>query len=128
MDDRVEQIDIPATILDLADIPVPSWMEGRSLMPLMRGRKIPQRPAFSMNFEENRSRGHQISRGSVAVWEGDYKLIHYLKRNESLLFNLKKDPHELYNLIDKESKVGERLRSIIYKSIEKANEKIAGKN
>ncbi len=80
VDDRVEQIDIPATILDLADIPVPSWMEGRSLMPLMRGRKIPQRPAFSMNFEENRSRGHQISRGSVAVWEGDYKLMHYLKR------------------------------------------------
>ncbi len=122
--DRVEQIDVPATILDLVNIPVPPWMEGRSLMPLMRGEVLVPRSAFSMNFEENRSRGHQINKGSVAVWEGDYKLIHYLGRKKSLLFNLQRDPGELNNLFITEPEVGQRLLSVIHDSLKKANERI----
>lgn len=122
--DRVEQIDVPATILQLADILVPSWMEGRSLMPLMKGGTLPPKPVFSMNFEENRSRGYQISNGSVAVWDGDYKLIHYLKRGESLLFNLKQDPGEIRNLYDKESETGQRLLMLIQDNLKNANKLI----
>lgn len=124
INDLVEQIDIPATILDLADIPAPSWMEGRSIVPLMNGERLPDMPAFSMNFEENPSRGHQITRGSIAVWEGNYKLIHYLKREESQLFNLKHDPDELINLFDSEPKTGQRLLGLIYENLRIANEKI----
>lgn len=124
VEDRVEQIDIPATILDLADIPAHSWMEGRSLLPLLRGEKLPQRPAFSMNFEENPSRGHQITRGSIAVWEGDYKLIFYLKTNEYLLFNMRQDPDELDNLIEKEPEIGDHLRNLIKTNLENANNRI----
>jgi arylsulfatase A-like enzyme len=120
----VEQIDIPATILDLANIPVPSWMEGRSLVPLMRGEKLTGRHAFSMNFEENRSRGHEISRGSVAVWEGEYKLIHYLQKEESLLFNLSQDIDELNNIFYKEPETGKRLLRLIRENLKKVNEKI----
>jgi arylsulfatase A-like enzyme len=120
----VEQIDIPATILDLVDIPVPSWMEGRSLFPLMRGERLSQRLAFSMNFEENRSRGHQIINGSIAMWEGDNKLIHYLERNESLFFNLKNDPHELDNIFNKEPEVGQYLLNVLLHNLKRANEKI----
>lgn len=123
--DRVEQIDIPATILDLADIPAHSWMEGRSLMPLLRGEKLTQQPVFSMNFEENPSRGHQITRGSIAVWEGDYKLIFYLKTNEYLLFNMRQDPDELDNLIEKEPEIGDHLRNLIKTDLEKANNRIS---
>ena len=122
--DRVEQIDIPATILDLANIPSHSWMEGRSFLTLLRGEKLPQRPAFSMNFEENPSRGHQITKGSIAVWEGDYKLINYLKRNEYLLFNMRRDPDELDNLIEKEPEIGNHLRNIIKIGLENANRRI----
>ncbi len=53
IDDLVEQVDIPASILDLADIPVPSWIEGRSFMPLLRGENLPEKLAFSMNFKTN---------------------------------------------------------------------------
>ncbi len=119
-----EQIDIPPTILELADIPVPSWMEGRSLTPLMRGEKIESRPAFSMTFQSNRSRGHQITSGTIAVWEGSYKLIHYLKKGKSLLFNLEQDPGELNNLFDKKPDVGQRLLALIQDNLKKANEKI----
>jgi arylsulfatase A-like enzyme len=58
INDIVEQIDVPATILDMAHIPVPNWMDGRSLVPYMHGERLPQRPAFSMYFQQNRSRGH----------------------------------------------------------------------
>lgn len=120
----VEQIDIPATVLDLADIPVPSWMEGRSLVPLMRGEQLPLRPAFSMNFEENRSRGHQIIKGSIAVWEGEYKLVHYPDKNESLLFNIKLDPDELHNVFNQETEVGKSLLNVLLSNLGEANEKI----
>ncbi len=124
----VEQIDIPATILELANIPVPSWMEGRSLVPLMRSKKLLSRPAFSMNFEKNPSRGHQITKGTIAVWEGDYKLIHYLEEKESLLFNLKKDPRELNNLFDRKPETGKHLLSLIHENLKKANERIGRGN
>jgi arylsulfatase A-like enzyme len=124
IDSLVEQIDIPATILDLAHIPVPSWMEGRSLIPLINGEKMLSRPAFSMNFEENPSMGNMIKRGSVAVWEGDYKLIHYLERDETLLFNLKEDPGELNNVLERKPEISRRLLNLIHKNIERVNDKI----
>ncbi|GBD97517.1 MAG TPA: hypothetical protein ENG83_11820 [Nitrospirae bacterium] len=124
VDTLVEQIDIPATVLDLADIPVPLWMEGRSLVPLIDGGRLTQQPAFSMNFEENRSRGHQIESGSIAVWDGDYKLIHYLENKGSLLFNLKQDSEEQDNLINKEPEVGKHLLDLIQDNLKNANERI----
>lgn len=124
INDIVEQIDIPATILDLATIPVPSWMEGRSLVPLMRGKKHQLRPAFSMTMERNPSRRSQITKGTIAVWVGDYKLIYYLEDEKSLLFNLKKDPGEMSNLFEVEPEVGQRLLSLIQLNLKKANEKI----
>jgi arylsulfatase A-like enzyme len=122
--DLVEQIDIPATIIDLAHISIPKWMEGRSLIPLMRGISLPSKPIFSMSLGAN-SQGHQITKGTIAVWEGDYKLIHYLKENKSLIFNLKQDPNEINNLFDKESEVGKRLLTVIQDNLKMANERIS---
>jgi arylsulfatase A-like enzyme len=124
VDVLVEQIDLPATVLDLAGILAPSWMEGRSLVPLIRGKGITPKPAFSMNLEGNPSRGHQIKTGAIAVWEGDFKLIHYLDKEESLLFNLKQDPDELYDLFDSKPEIGHRLRGLIKDNIKNANERI----
>jgi arylsulfatase A-like enzyme len=124
INDLTEQIDIPPTVLDLANIPAPQWMEGRSLVPLMQGKRLPLMPVFSMNFEKNPSRGHEITKGTIAVWEDDYKLIHYLAKNRTLLFNLKQDPDELNNLFDKEPEVSQRLLTLIQKNIKEANERI----
>jgi arylsulfatase A-like enzyme len=122
IDDIVEQIDIPATILDLANIPVPAWMEGRSLTPLMYGEKLTPRRAFSMNFERNKSK-EWITKGVIAVWEGDYKLIHYLEEKKSLLFNLKDDPEELNDLFNIRPEIGKRLLEVIHTEFQKANER-----
>ena len=123
LDSLVEQVDLPASILDLINIPVPEWMDGRSFIPLMRGDTLPERPAFSMNFEGNRSRGHEIVNGSVAVWKGDYKLIKYLEINKSLMFNLRDDPEELEDLTVKEPELSRQLLNLINDGLMKANVK-----
>jgi arylsulfatase A-like enzyme len=122
--DAVEQIDIPATMLDLAHIPVPEWMEGRSLVPYMRGEELSPKTAFSMYFQTNPSRGHKITRGLIAAWEGDYKLIYHLENGKSLLFDLKGDSEEMENLFDREPEIGKHLLNLIKTNLEKANEKI----
>lgn len=122
--DLVEQIDIPATILDLADIPAPEWLEGRSLVPLMQGKELPHQPAFSMFLRLNRSRGYPITKGTIAVWEGDYKMIHFLEEGKTFLFNLRQDPGEMENLVEREPETGNRLLDLIKTNLEKANERI----
>jgi arylsulfatase A-like enzyme len=103
-------------------------MEGRSLVPLIRGENMQERPAFSMTFRENSSMGHPITRGTVAVWYDGYKLIHYFDENNSrsLLFNLKDDPSELDNLIDEDPETGQFLLHLIDANLEKANKRITG--
>lgn len=122
IDDLAGQADITATILDLARIPVPTWMEGRSLMPLMQGKKRTERPVFSMNFEQNPS-DVRITKGVIAVWQDNYKLIHNLETKESLLFNLEHDPGELNNIYDKEPEVGQHMLKLIFDNFIKINKK-----
>jgi hypothetical protein len=78
-----------------------------------------------MNFQRNPSRGHQITNGTIAVWKGDYKLIHYIEEKKSLFFNLKKDPYELNNIFEKDPEAGQQLLSIIHENLKKGNEKIS---
>ena len=122
--DFVAQVDISPTILDLANIPVPSWMEGQSLKPLMKGQELSERPVFSMSLYRNPLTRNRITSGTYAVREGDYKLIHRLRQNKSLLFNLKDDPGELHNLIDKEPAEAEHLLNILRENLERANERM----
>jgi len=125
LNNLTEQIDLPPTILSLANIPVPSWMEGRSLVPLLRSDELPLKHVYSMSFQNNPSIGGKITNGTIAVWENDYKLIHYLEKNKSLLFNLKSDPDELNDLFDKEKETGQRLLALIQDNLRKANEQIS---
>lgn len=127
IDNIVEQIDIPATILDLAGISVPPWMEGRSLLPLLRGNELPAKTAISMGLYGSVP-ADPITKGVFAAWEGDYKLVHYLDGGKSLLFNLKKDPGETDNLFNKEPVIGQQLLAFINDNLKEANKKImAGK-
>jgi len=102
-------------------VEIPAWMEGKSLAPLMNGEKSKSRPVFSMQLEANRQ-GQQISKGTIAVWEGEFKLISYLNEEKSLLYNLGKDPDELNNIFDGYSSIcfAKRIPLFIIKSKKKA--------
>jgi arylsulfatase A-like enzyme len=121
--DLVEQIDIPVTVLDLANIKVPAWMEGRSLVPLLHDMKMEPRPAFALSYTNNAS-DEPIVKGTIAVWQNDYKLIYYLDKEKSLLYNLKEDPDELNNLLITEPEIKQQLLGLINDNLKKANEKI----
>ena len=121
------QIDIAPTILELAGISVPAWMEGRSLVPLMKDKFLQPRPVFSMHLKMNRA-FHLITNGTIVVWDGDYKLIHYLQGKKSLLFNLRTDPGETRNLFDEEPEISQRLLNLINENLLLANERIANSN
>lgn len=100
IDALVEQIDIPATILGYANIEVPSWMEGRSLLPLIRGGFLMPRKIFSMNFEGNPV-NKPITKGTIAMWYGDHKLVYYIEKERVEIFNIKNDPFEKKDLKDR---------------------------
>jgi arylsulfatase A-like enzyme len=122
--DPAEQVDISATIIDLAKISVPSWMEGRSLVPRLVGKDLPSSPVFSMSFERNPSKGSRIEKGAIAVTVENYKLIHYLELDKSFLFDLKNDPGEMKNIMNKNPEIGNRLLNLIQTNLKKVNDKI----
>jgi len=132
IDMPVEQIDIAPTILEFADIPVPNWMEGRSLIPLLvvpkyrdqsrEGKILEPRPLFSMQLIKNRTIGnYPITKGTIAVWDGDYKLIHYLEENKSFLFDLKADPDETKDISKEKPAIRQRLLKLMEDSLSNAN-------
>ncbi len=126
----VEMTDIPATILELARVPLPLWMEGQSLTPLLRGEPFQPRPVFSMDFQAVPVHGNQveIDKGIISVWVDEYKLIYNIENKESLMYNLTSDPDELNNLFPSESEKGQRLLGLILDNLEKANERIRANN
>jgi arylsulfatase A-like enzyme len=89
----VSNLDWAPTILDLAGLPIPSQMEGRSLLELLRGSPPNWREGV---YFRNRSRPNN--------WYGlrtaRYKLIRHDRVKEWELIDLQQDPHELTNVHD----------------------------
>ena len=121
VDSLSEQIDIAPTLMDYAGLPVPGWMDGESLLPMFHHKTRSMQPKFPMWFEKNRSLNHPITTGIVAILDGDFKLIHYLKEDRTELYNLRLDPKEEHNLIDVETQIAQRLKSIILEQIRDIN-------
>lgn len=82
--------DVLPTTLELAGMPVPDFIEFKSLLPLIRGERTDQYDAIYAAYMPDRQR---------AVIAGDFKLIHYPAINVFRLFNLRNDPQELMDLI-----------------------------
>jgi arylsulfatase A-like enzyme len=117
IDMPVEQIDIAPTILELADIAVPEWIDGRSVAPLIKGEKQDLRPIISMQLIKNSIFSDKITNGTIAIYDGQYKLIYYIEKNIRRLFNISKDPEELNDVMDEKSLVAEKLMRFISNNV-----------
>ncbi|MGQ0640499.1 MAG: sulfatase family protein [Gemmatimonadaceae bacterium] len=95
--DLVQNLDYAETMLEMANVPVPQEMQGRSLVPLLRG-QTPRdwRDAIYYQYFEYPS-WHMVRR-HYGVRTKRYKLIHYYEVNEWELFDLEKDPRELHSV------------------------------
>ncbi len=92
-------VDFAPTFLDLAGLPVPADMQGRSLAPLLRG-EAPAGWRTSMYYRYDHDPGHHDTRAHVGVRTATRKLVHYWKKDAFELFDLVADPDEQRNLAD----------------------------
>jgi N-acetylglucosamine-6-sulfatase len=121
-DEMVLNVDLAPSMLDVADVPIPSYMQGRSFKPLLEGKKTPWREDFLYHYHIEidlskmtpqeradfdrkwRSQGLDPSPllvpENLAVRTKEWKYITYpgIKETDEL-YNLTSDPYEMKNRI-----------------------------
>ncbi len=90
-------IDFAPTFLDVAGLPVSPEMQGRSLLPVLRGRTSPDWRT-SMYYRYYHDPGDHNTRGHYGVRTRTHKLIYFWTKDQWELFDLVNDPYELHNL------------------------------
>jgi len=101
-DQFVANIDFAPTILDLAGLPVPESMQGRSVAPLLRGER-PDDWRTSIYYRYYHDPGNHNTRAHYGVRTATHKLIHYWTKDAWELYDLVTDPTEQHNLLFEEA-------------------------
>ncbi len=92
--DRVNLIDILPTVLDFLKVKTPTIVQGRSLIPLVQGRHLPEREDYFESLYSQEVMGCAPLQGVLA---GNFKFIRLPKPE---LYDLANDNGEKYNLAD----------------------------
>lgn len=97
-DASILNIDFAPTFLDLAHVPMHAQMKGQSILPVFKGQPLKSRE--SLLFE------YYLEPTGIPSWKSvrtdQYKYINYTDLKDSNeLYDLKQDPHEMHNLINK---------------------------
>ncbi|MCK4563948.1 MAG: DUF4976 domain-containing protein, partial [Verrucomicrobia bacterium] len=100
--DLVQNIDFAETFLDLAGAPIPDDMQGKSLVPLLKG-ETPKDWRTSLYYHYYEYPGAHSVRRHEGVFNGRYKLIRFYGKDvpegeEWELFDLEKDSTEMKNI------------------------------
>ena len=91
----VQNLDFAPTILELAGAEIPGRMQGRSMVPLLRGENPSDwRDAVYYHYFEGPPRVHSVAR-HYGVRTYQYTLVHFPDHNEWELFDLEADPNQL---------------------------------
>jgi len=89
IDTLVYMQDVMPTTLDIGGTKIPQHIQFKSLLPLLRGERTEQYASIY---------GAYLPQSQRMVRHGDYKLIVYPNAKTVLLYDVKKDPHEMENL------------------------------
>jgi N-acetylglucosamine-6-sulfatase len=86
--------------LEIGGAAAPDDMHGRSLVPLLRGDKVPWRDSFLVEYFSDKVFPRMSNMGYQAVRTDQWKLIHYVDlEGMDEFYDLKADPYEMKNLI-----------------------------
>lgn len=95
----VQNIDIAPSILDVAGVKVPEWMQGLSLKPILTGKENdPGRNELYYRYYEYPIDHYVLPH--LGIREKKYKLTYFHTVNEWEFYNLTSDPNEQLNLIN----------------------------
>ncbi len=95
-------IDLAPTLLEIGGAPIPKALQGRSLVPLLKGKKVPWRNAFLIEYFSDKVFPRVLKMGYQAVRSDGWKYIHYVDLGGmDELYDLRADPYEMSNVIAK---------------------------
>jgi len=115
--------DLVPTTLELASAPVPDFIQFKSLLPLIKNPNAQPSSHYPAIY------GAYLKLQRMVV-KDQWKLIYYPKVPVYLLFDLKNDPHELYNLAEdpNHKKRLEMMQAELVTLEKSMNDPLAGKN
>jgi arylsulfatase A-like enzyme len=90
-------VDFAETFLEAAGLSIPQTMQGRSLLPVLKG-TTPGDWRTSMYYRYYHDPGDHNTRAHYGVRTMTHKLIYYWKKDQWELFDLRSDPLELHNI------------------------------
>ncbi|HEY3885862.1 MAG TPA: sulfatase-like hydrolase/transferase [Vicinamibacterales bacterium] len=104
----VQHIDVVPTLLEEAGLPKPSFLHGRSLMPLLRGTgTIPDAAIYA---ESLYSRYHFGWSELYALTDSRY---HFIRAPRDELYDLQHDPHEATSIVAERPQVHQAMRTAL---------------
>ena len=99
-DELALNIDLAPTVLELAGVKAPAAMQGRSLLPLLKGASPVWRNSFLIEYYSDKVFPRVLKMGYKAVRDGRWKYIHYFElEGMDELYDLQTDPYEMKNVI-----------------------------
>ncbi len=94
--DLVSLFDFAPTILDLAGVEKPRWMEAQSLLGYLRGdAPTPREYVYSEHAGDRILNGTQFM---TMIRSNRWKLVHFVDSDEGQLFDMHADPDEIHSL------------------------------
>ena len=112
-DSLASSIDIPETILELAGITIPDFMQGKSLIPVLENPEKSVKDSILIEMDDD----HNNERTRTLITE-EWRITIFSDHGE--LYNLKDDPEELNNLWNEVSLNNVKL-DLILKLFKKTN-------
>ncbi|MDC0273765.1 MAG: sulfatase [Planctomycetaceae bacterium] len=98
-DELVSNLDFAETFLDIAGADIPADMQGRSLVPVIKG-KTPQDWRTALYYHYYEYPGPHSVRRHFGVRTKEHKLMHYYNLDEYELYDMQRDPDELNSVYD----------------------------
>jgi len=109
---NVSQVDIAPTLLDFVGLKPLPWMEGRSFKNTLDDTHQETGIKFSMNLSLEGDPPNFKTK-SLAAIKDSYKLIYYVKFGKFEMYDLKKDPRELHNMVNEVPEVFSSMKAAI---------------